>query len=108
MKVSKLPEMVVEALNDAFDSDPESINKLFTFRAFDTTGETPSAREQVCEDFSVKFPIKEGQNAWTVLDIVNTIVERIAPGSKVAIIHGSKGMEGFSIGRSKDSSVPKE
>ncbi len=96
MRQVSIPKNVVEALNEVFDANPEGVAELVTTKV--TTERLVVADDSgSAESHTVVRPEKH----VTVLDLLNAVVERIAPGNRIAIIQGENGPDGFTLGRTR-------
>ena len=104
MRQVSIPKNFVEALNSIFDQHPEAVAELMAARATTIDPEAARiAREQAIVDEAAGVGHVGGTPSRTLglLDIINAALDSVAPGKRIATIHGPDGFDGFVLGRDK-------
>lgn len=95
MRQVSIPKNFVETLNVMFDANPRALAALLSHRR-PTDKHTPSGTfPEVTAD---EVPPTD---TLGLLDVINAVLESVAPGKRVATIHGPDGFDGFVIGRDR-------
>lgn len=100
MRQVSIPKNILEALNSCFDANPRAVAALVGYRR-PTDKHTASG--------AVPGPsADEVPQADTlgVLDLLNAVLDSVAPGKRIATIHGPAGLDGFVLGRDRKVAAP--
>lgn len=111
MRQESIPKNIVEALNSLFDAHPAAVADLLAARAsIADPVDAYVAREQATVDAATgAFPVVlTGAATATIglLDVINAALEAVAPGKRVATIHGPEGFDGFVLRRCRKVAAP--
>lgn len=90
MRQVSIPKNFVEALNSMYDEHPQAIADLVAVisPAYQKEGESEPAP------------------GIRMLDVINAALDSVAPGKRVATIHGPDGFDGFVLGRDRKVAAP--
>jgi hypothetical protein len=102
MRQVSIPKAVVEALNEIFDTHPEAVSELMDLRALKSKDRTD--REQAIIDDAAGT--LDQTKTIGLLDVVNAVLDKLAPGKTVNTIHGPNGFDGFVLGRDRARKTP--
>lgn len=97
MRQVSIPKAVVEALNEVFDAHPEAVSKLMDVRALKSQDRTDREQAIVDEAAGTLDPAK----TIGLLEVVNALLDKLAPGKRINTIHGPDGFDGFVLGRDR-------
>lgn len=86
---------VADAVADRISREQAYIDDVA--EAGDTVGEVRAIPRGVAYR---ELGIPDGERV-SVLDVINTILEAVAPGKRVVTIHGPDGMDGFTLARER-------
>jgi hypothetical protein len=111
MRQVSIPKNIVEALNSLFDAHPAAVAELMTARASTADPvEARIAREQAVVDAAAGafplVPIGAGEPSIGILDVINAVLDSVAPGKRINTIHGPDGLDGFVLGRDRKVAAP--
>lgn len=91
MRQVSIPKNIVETLNSLFDAHPAAIAELLTVSV---------ATPRAADDPAV------GDAELTLLVVINAVLDSVAPGKRIATIHGPDGFDGFVLGRDRKVAAP--
>lgn len=88
MRQVSIPKNIVESLNALFDANPAAVTELMAVKA-------PDGQE-----------VGASQPAIGMIDVINAVLDSVAPGKRIATIHGPDGFDGFVLGRDRKVAAP--
>ena len=102
MRQVSIPKNIVEALNSLFDAHPEAVSELVNLRALKSTERTD--REQAIIDDAAGT--LDQATTIGLLDVINAVLDSVAPGKRIVTTHGPEGFDGFVLGRDRKVAAP--
>ena len=85
MRQTSIPKAIVDALNEQFDANPTGVSALL------------GAHTQPIESGE----LGERTRPANALDILNAVLDSVAPGKRLVTMIGPGGLEGFALARDR-------